>query len=225
MNRLSREDSFEGRLDRSWQLMSSDGKREFEQKYGDWSQLSDEQRASCLSDYFYYLRQQERTQKAKEEVERIRTIMEPYMRTLEGFAGSLDKRFGQIEGRLEQISTAGEDLGGHVRELEEGLKGQKHVKELSIVGMPTGMHPQVQVNTNYPLKMDCRYREKEGPKECIVVESTPEGRYGTCTVGDQVRRMQILPRLFTTAFEKAGCPSNKLVRPCEYYLTKRISIS
>ena len=168
--------------------------------------------------YFSYLKQQA-------EDDRIRKITEPYVRALEGLGAMLDKRFGQIEGKLEQIGQDNAGLRGNVRELETKLTRPKPITDESMVGTPTGIRPQVNVYATYPLKMDCRYREKGGPKECIVVETTPEGRYGTCTVGDQVRRMQILPRLFTTAFEKAGCPSNRLVRPCEYYLTKRVPMS
>ena len=218
MNRLDRDDSLEGRLDRTWQKFTPEGKREFEVRYGSWERLSDEQRYSSLSSYFSYLRQQA-------EDDRIRKITEPYVRALEGLGAMLDKKFGQIEGKLEQIGQDNAGLRRNVRELETKLTQPKPITHESMVGTPTGIQPQVNVYASYPLKMDCRYREKGGPKECIVVETTPEGRYGTCTVGDQVRRMQILPRLFTTAFEKAGCPSNRLVRPCEYYLTKRVPIS
>ncbi|MBI2658692.1 hypothetical protein HYX05_01140 [Candidatus Woesearchaeota archaeon] len=218
MNRLDRSENPEGRLDRAWQKLTLQGKGEFEEKYGRWDILSDEQRFSSLSSYFSELRQQT-------EDDRIRKITEPYVRAMESFAQLLDKRFGQMEGQLEKMSRTGEELRGHVRELETKVNEPKQIQDRSMVGTPTGIQPQVNVYASYPLKMDCRYREKGGPKECIVIETTPEGRYGTCTVGDQVRRMQILPRLFTTAFEKAGCPSNRLIRPCEYYLTKRVPIS
>lgn len=218
MNRLDRSENPEGRLDRAWQKLTFQGKDEFEKKYGRWDTLSDEQRFGSLSSYFSELREQS-------EEEKIRRITEPYVRAMEGVAQLLDRRFGQMEGQLEKMSKSGEELKGHIRELETKVKEPKQIQDMSIVGTPTGIQPQVNVYTSYPQKMDCRYREKGGPKECIVVETTQEGTYGTCTVGDQVRRMQILPRLFTTAFEKAGCPSNRLIRPCEYYTTKKVRIS
>lgn len=218
MNLLDRRDRPEGRLDRAWQKLTFQGKREFEEKYGRWDILSDEQRFSSLSSYFSELRQQS-------EEELIRKTTEPYLKAMESFAQLLDRRFGQMEGQLERMSKTGEELRNHVRELETKVNEPRQIQDRYMVGTPTGIQPQVNVYTSYPQKMDCRYREKGGPKECIVVETTQEGTYGTCTVGDQVRRMQILPRLFTTAFEKAGCPSNRLVRPCEYYTTKKVKIS
>ena len=75
-----------------------------------------------------------------------------------------------------------------------------------------------------PLRMDCEYK-KDGPKGCITVEQGPDGTYGVCTKGDQVRRKQILPLLFTTALNTTGCPSNRIIRVCEYLTNQKVKLS
>ena len=75
-----------------------------------------------------------------------------------------------------------------------------------------------------PVRMDCEYK-KNGPKGCITVEHGPDGTYGVCTKGDQVRRKQILPLLFTTALNTTGCPSNRLIMVCEYLKNQRVKLS
>ncbi len=84
--------------------------------------------------------------------------------------------------------------------------------------------PPSNVYVNTGIKMNCVYA-KDGPKDCIVVQQGPGGTYGVCTVGDQVRREQILPRLFTGALGKTGCPSNRIIRVCDYLQYQRVKLS
>ncbi len=204
-------------MDRTWNALSQVGKIEFEIRYGKWEAMTDEQRYAHLGGYFSYLRQQA-------EEEKMKKIVEPIVETLKEFASGIITKANRMEHRIEQIEH-GLNETREIRGIERVVGQQTPMQEIKMVGTPTGIQPQVNVYTSYPMKMDCRYREKGGPKECIIVESSPEGRYGTCTVGDQVRRMQILPRWATSAFEKAGCPSNRLVKSCEFYLSRRVQIS
>ena len=218
MNRLDKDDNYEGRLERTWQKMSIEGKREFETAYGHWSSLNTDQRSGSLSSYFSNLRQ-------REEDERVRKYTEPYIKALHEITHLLDRKFGNLEGQLSQIGRTNEYLRGQVNKLENLAKEDRARKQISITSKTTGTSPQTNTYPIFPIKMDCVYKGDTGPKECIIIESTPEGRYGTCTVGAQVRMRQIGPKLFTTAFETTGCPSNRLVRPCEFYLNERVKLS
>ncbi|MBI2546074.1 hypothetical protein HYV81_02745 [Candidatus Woesearchaeota archaeon] len=216
-------------------MTSSDGKAYFRQNYGDWDSMDEEHRAQSMADFLYRRKEQADEEQLRKTRTMMEDVMRPYQETLRGFAELMDKRFGDINNTLGRVIGKQNEADKRLGDLElRALTGPGQAAlppasgpytQTSMVGTPTGIQPKIVVYAGHTQKMDCRYREKGGPKECIIVESTDDGRYGTCTVGDQVRRMQILPRWFTTAFEKAGCPSNKFVRPCEYYLAQRVKLS
>lgn len=76
-----------------------------------------------------------------------------------------------------------------------------------------------------PRMMDCVY-SSQGPRQCVLVyyEVRDERKYGTCTVGDQVRRMQMLPHLFAST-RQVSCPSNRVVGMCQYLTNEKVKLT
>ncbi len=205
MNRLSREDSPEGRLDRVWQKLTPFGRSDFEKKYGSWGTLSDNQRYSFLSDYFTNLREQE-------EAERIRATQEPIVRALERLAQSSDRTSRDLSGRLDKIEDRTRDYLRD-KELERGLSEQR----IPPLPQPSPQSPTVLVTT--PIRANCQYDRDKGPKECIIVQQRADGMYGQCQVGYMANHRQNAPfRWMSSSRQITGCPSNSLINVCPYLL-------
>ena len=137
------------------------------------------------------------------------------------------------------VDQVGKESMDYLKQIAEGIDARDrrilyHLNELRAQqSLPSSAEraalpaqpPQPNVYISTPVKNDCPYVKDGGPKNCIVVNVTPDGTYGTCLTGHQVREKQIVHRWFTSAFESTGCPSNKQIKPCVYYLQERVKIS
>ena len=72
----------------------------------------------------------------------------------------------------------------------------------------------IMLGTSYT--MDCRYIKEGGPKNCLHIRDTSNGRYVQCETAVNLQKRRILHSLLTTAYGLVGCPSNRLIEPCEY---------
>lgn len=211
MNQIERN----ARLEDYWNRLPAHERQEFEQRYGDWSRLSDSQKASCLRSFLRTLDEQDR--QAVEE-QRQRRGIAPIVDALKSFGEAADRNFNQIAKRLDDLDRITRQRQQELKSITEPVPQQQGLPS----PQPSGVPPTIFVNTS--INKDCNY-VKNGPKGCVTVYHGSDGAlHGTCSIGDQVRREQILHRFLTTAFEKAGCPSNRWVRPCEYYIHERVRL-
>ncbi len=203
------------RLDEVWKQFSIAEQREFEQRYGRWEDLGASERHSYLGSYVSSIKGKERA-KAEEELHARR--MEPMVKALQGFGEMLDKHTTEIYRRLDEIGQATKQSGAEMRSLEARM-GERALPSRILPTLPSDSHSQIQqqptVIVTTPVRMNCQY-SKDGPKDCIIVQQRPNGTYGHCTVGEQARSRQIAPLFLTSALDQTGCPSNRVIRVCEY---------
>ena len=71
--------------------------------------------------------------------------------------------------------------------------------------------------------MDCDYA-KDGPKNCIFIETTEDGPVGKCIKAQRAKKLRFLPWAFTNVLIKIGCPSNRVFFICDYLRKESIKI-
>lgn len=216
MNRQLEED-----VDRAWSSMSPRLRAEVERAIGHTrDELPAETFGQLALSYLGSRLMEVRTErKVREGVDAIKKEVKEETRDfLEGLGQDVKTYLGRI---AEGLKERDEKILYLVQNLQ-----QQHALPPSSGG--GGQQPQsapppnIYVNTG--IKMNCVYA-KDGPKNCIVVQQGSDGTYGVCTVGDQVRREQILPLLFTGTLGKTGCPSNRMIRICDYLQYQRVKLS
>ena len=125
---------------------------------------------------------------------------------------------------MQQVAHAVKDLReqyghtllqiGDLRNLQAELANSQR----AALNSPSNSQPlSIAVGTSY--KQDCKYVNEGGPKDCVHIRDTSNGRYAQCQVAVQLESKRILPRLLTTAYNKVGCPStgiHRILRPCPY---------
>lgn len=196
-----------------WKRMSSSEREEFEGNYGLWKNMSPRDKVVNFRDYHEEAQRRNAEERREERgKDAMKEIVEPLAENLE----KLSSNFREMWDKIQQTQEKNNKL------LEEKIKEKPDNPSSSLDKFKYPPH-----NPTYftaPSKMDCVY-SKEGPKGCILIQQTPEGKlYGTCTVGDQVRRKRILPILITGAINEAGCPSARMIKVCDYLKYERVKI-
>ena len=214
MNRLQKTLDLEEKV---WGRLSETTRREFESIYGCWDDLSFEERVAGLQSYRSILAKREEEVKEERRREEMRQTVAPVIEYLKVLGQGTD----QINKQLDDIRTNQGETYRRMGQLEGRLKDRPQLPVMN-QSPPPAAPQNVYINT--PLKMNCAY-SKDGPKDCIDVFQGLDGhRYGTCTVGDQVRRKEILPRALSSARKQCGCPS-KIIRECDYLSREKVKLS
>ena len=203
-----------------WQKLSPDGKRRFEMDYGDWNNLSVDERVASLDSFFNELNSKKLIEEQRQEREREYQVLRETIAPLAEAFQSIADGLKDVSYRVAENTNAERQA---VSNLETSLTSRERETRDSL-GSTQPQQP-ITLYTAATQKMNCVYDRAKGPKDCIIIETTSEGRYGTCSVGDQVRRKKILPLLFTSALEQTGCPSNTVIRKCDYLVYERVRFS
>ena len=234
MNRLKLAVDLEARV---WQKLPDERRLEFQNRFGRWDSLSYQERVAHLDSYFSLLEQRSREEIIRQaEERRLQSEKEIEERRLEVMRGSLDPikdylaqlgaAVGELKTMIGQTGNKQESDSERLRELEDRLKV---LSQANATPEPPQQSSQPIIYVMTPLKDDCRYptsKQIPRPTGCIQIFQEPDGhRYGTCTVGGQVRSKQILGTLLTNAIDEAGCPTNKLVKICKYLTYEKVRIS
>ncbi|MBI1934856.1 hypothetical protein HYS31_00295 [Candidatus Woesearchaeota archaeon] len=215
MNRQLEED-----VDRAWNSISPKLRSQIEQETG--LRREDTSAEVFGTTVLEYLRAKlvevSTERRIRESVDNIRReIHEETRAYLQGLGNQFEQYMGKIADRLDERDR-------QLRYILEEIKSQRTASpQIEEVPRQQISSPQ-NVYVSTPLKMDCRY-VKNGPKECIEVYHESGGTYGTCTIGDQVRKTQIMGRWITNAMEQSGCPSRRIIKVCEYLKNRIVKIS
>ncbi len=112
-----------------------------------------------------------------------------------------------------ESKVRGEDLGG-VDTLN---------KSDNILHIWNTHHPAASNYAPTSNSMDCDYA-KDGPKNCIFIETTEDGPVGKCIKAQRAKKLRFLPWTFTNVLIKIGCPSNRVFFVCDYLKKESIKI-
>ena len=215
MNRLDPDEGPGGKAKRAWQRMSSTGKDEFQQLYGAWDSMSTDVRLSNLSSYFSKLRREKRDAE-------IKAIVEPIMQYIKDQQQVSNQERLDLRREIKALGDAA--ASANERRLEERLRETTSSRRDNQYAQPPSAPPTSFSVPPTPIARDCVY-DKNGPKGVIVVTATNDGIYGTCMVAQQVNARRLGPLVLTSMLERLGCPSNKVIRTCEYLENAKVRIS
>ncbi len=112
-----------------------------------------------------------------------------------------------------ESKVRGEDLGG-VDTLN---------KSDNILHIWNTHHPAASNYAPTSNSMDFDYA-KDGPKNCIFIETTEDGPVGKCIKAQRAKKLRFLPWTFTNVLIKIGCPSNRVFFVCDYLKKESIKI-
>lgn len=215
-----------------WDTLTGDMQREFERRHGSWQSFADdEERYAVMNGYITSLRQEDQEERMRILIEeKFNSLRQSYQDTLDVFGREIKSAVQRIEEKASQPHF----LPSYY---ERPLLPEPPRQITSAYERPQSPEPPRNITPEkkpdaQPQKIfipvitwdDCRYDGNKGPKHCMKHVERDGGTYVSCTVAEQINARRMTSFLFTTMLEKCGCPSNPIVRRCQYLDRKEIKI-
>jgi len=202
---------FEDAVERAWQSMSPELKIRIQREMGfNRNDVSAVELTDLTIDYLKKKIEELKWNKLRKELKKnIEELGEDLERRNMNYLDSLRKE--TMEGLKEIAYVLGEKYNEILHQIED-IKTQKSIP--AHLSGDTSTQSVIMVGTSY--SMDCKYAKEGGPKDCLHIRDTPNGRFVQCETAVNLQNRIILHPLLTTAYGLVGCPSNKLIEPCRY---------